>query len=419
MQLNERLRRLGVVRGAGHLKPRPDRKPTRSTGSDIHTWVPGQVIENEQGAFFLVETVFPLDHCHGETQLGSLLEHPPALLARFTGDHALSQLDFSRAAFIDTETTGLAGGTGTYAFLTGVGHFDGDSFRLYQFFMRDYREEPALLHHLNKKLDDLQSIVSFNGKSFDMPLLETRFMLSRLSPDLLDAPHLDLLQPARRLWRNRLPSCALSSLEDNVLHVNRDLRDLPGFLIPQAYFRYLQTGDATEISRVFYHNAQDILSLVTLAWHILAIFQAPFNNQPASGPDMFSLGRLCESLNLLKEGEQAYRHALHDTISPYLRATIEQHLALLYKRTNRWCDAIALWEKLRTSGHSGIVPYIELAKYYEHQVRDCEYALALALQAREQLSASPWQAGFVQTLGEIDHRIHRLKRKLNRQQTDR
>ena len=417
MQLNERLRRLGVIRGAGHLKTRPDRKPFRTADKDIHAWVPGQVIENEQGSFFLIQTVFPLDHRHGETPLGSLLKHSTELLARFSNDRSLSQLDFTRAAFIDTETTGLAGGTGTYAFLTGVGFFDGDSFRLYQYFMRDYGEEPALLNHLNGTLDQLQSIVSFNGKCFDMPLLETRFMLSRLRPGLLEAPHLDLLHPARRLWRSQLPSCALSSLEDNVLHVHRDLRDLPGFLIPQAYFRYLQTGDATEISRVFYHNAQDILSLVTLTWQILTIFQAPFENKPASGADMFSLGRLCENLGLLEESEQAYRHALHDTISPHLQATVEQQLAFLYKRTGRWSDAIALWERLRSTEQGGILPHVELAKYYEHHARDCEYALSLALQARERINMSPWLAGYVQTLGELDHRIDRLKRKLSRRQT--
>ena len=412
MQLDERLRRLGVVRGAGHLAHRPERKPARTTDRDIHAWVPGQVIENERGAFYLVETVFPLDHPHGGTPLGALLVHPTELLARFTGDDALAQMDFGRAAFIDTETTGLAGGTGTYAFLTGVGHFDEDSFRLYQFFMRDYREEPALLEHLNRKLGELQGIVSFNGKSFDMPLLETRFLLSRLRPELLDAPHLDLLHPARRLWRRQLPSCALSSLEDNVLQVQRDQRDMPGFLIPQAYFRYLQSGDASEISRVFYHNAQDILSLVTLTRHILTIFSAPFDNEPASGSDMFSLGRLCESLGLLVESEQAYRHALATAISPHLRGTIEQQLATLYKRTGRWSDAVALWEKLRSERRGGILPQVELAKYFEHHARDWDRALALAIEAKAQLSASPWHSTSTETLHELDYRIARLRRKL-------
>ena len=205
MELEDRLRRLGVLRGAGHLKSHPaGRQPPRTTGRDIDRWVDGQTIQNKRGDFFLAEEVYPLDHRHGGESLGSLLEKPDHLFARFGGDASLLQLDLRRAAFIDTETTGLAGGTGTYAFLIGVGYFDDEKFRLRQFFMRDYSEEPALLSHLAETLDGQQCIVSFNGRNFDLPLLETRFLLSRLRPDLLDAPHLDLLLPARRLWRARL-----------------------------------------------------------------------------------------------------------------------------------------------------------------------------------------------------------------------
>ena len=415
MELDDRLRRLGVLRGTGHLKSRPaKRQPPRTAGRDIERWVAGQTIQNEQGSFFLTEETYPLDHRHGGESLSSLLEQPQHIFARFSEDISLCQLDLRRAAFIDTETTGLAGGTGTYAFLIGVGYFDDEGFCLRQFFMRDYSEEPALLHYVAETLDGLQSIVSFNGRSFDLPLLETRFLLSRLRPDLLDAPHLDLLLPARRLWRARLSSCALSSLEENVLGVRRDTRDVPGFLIPHLYFRYMQTGDAGEIYRVFYHNAQDILSLVTLTSHIAALFQAPSQGHYANGLDMFSLGRLCEKLGLLAESEQAYRHALRDTLVPEVQAMIEQHLSFVYKRTGRWEEAIGLWERLRSSAQAGTVSHIELAKYYEHRAHDYGYAISLVLQARRQLIDHPHATRHPETLVELDHRINRLRSKLQR-----
>jgi len=415
MELDDRLRRLGVLRGIGHLKSRPaKRQPPRIAGRDIDRWITGQVIQNERGNFFLTEETYQLNHRHGGEVLSSLLEQPQHLFARFGGDTSLCQLDLRRAAFIDTATTGLAGGTGTYAFLIGVGYFDDESFRLRQFFMRDYSEEPALLHYVAETLDGLQSIVSFNGRSFDLPLLETRFLLSRLRPDLLDAPHLDLLLPARRLWRARLSSCALSSLEENVLGVRRDTRDVPGFLIPYLYFRYMQTGDAREICRVFYHNAQDILSLVTLTSHIAAVFQAPSQGHHANGLDMCSFGRLCERLGLLVESEQAYRHALRDTLVPEVQAMIKQRLSFVYKRTSRWEEAIGLWEGLRSSGQAGTVPHIELAKYYEHRAHDYGHAISLALQARGQLLNYPNATRHPETLAELDHRIKRLRRKLQR-----
>jgi uncharacterized protein YprB with RNaseH-like and TPR domain len=376
--------------------------------------VSGQTVRDDRGAFYLVDQSYPLDHQHGGEPLGLALKHPQELFARFTGDPSLSQLDLRRAAFIDTETTGLAGGTGTYAFLVGIGYFDGDCFRLRQFFMRDYSEEATLLHYLAVTMDDLEGIVSFNGRGFDLPLLETRFLLSRLRPDLLDAPHLDLLSPARRLWRARLASCALSSLEQNVLKVHRDERDVPGFLIPHMYFRYLQTGDASEISRVFYHNAQDVLSLVTLASHMGSLFQAPALGLPANELDLLSLGRLCERIGLHLESEEIYRRILRLSLPPEVQAIVQERLSFICKRTGRWDEAVSLWGKLLASGQAHVTPHVELAKYYEHRARDPERALELALQARGVLVARPNDPGYNRVLSALDHRIGRLRRKVRR-----
>ena len=410
--LSERLKRLGVLRGVSHLQSHATvPTPPRSGVKGIEHWVPGQVVHNDRGSFFLAEETFPLDHSHGGIPLSSVMNHSADLLVQLTGETSLSQLDLRHAVFLDTETTGLAGGTGTYAFLVGLGYFEGNLFRLFQFFMRDYSEESAMLHHIAEVMSRLAGIVSFNGRAFDLPLLETRFVLSRLQPDLLKAPHLDLLFPARRIWRARLASCALSSLEQGVLGLSRDGRDVPGYLIPDMYFRYLQTRNAAEIHRVFYHNAQDILSLVALASHVCSFFHAPDSLASADGLDLLSIGKLYERRGLVSESEQTYRHALRRPLPPTTRDAIIQQLSFLYKRLGRWHEAVELWETLRSSGQGSIEPHVELAKYYEHHARDYDQALAITSEARRRTAAEPRTSQRDQMLAELDYRISRLHHK--------
>ena len=268
-----------------------------------------------------------------------------------------------------------------------------------------------MLHHIAEVMSRLAGIVSFNGRAFDLPLLETRFVLSRLQPDLLKAPHLDLLFPARRIWRARLASCALSSLEQGVLGLSRDGRDVPGYLIPDMYFRYLQTRNAAEIHRVFYHNAQDILSLVALASHVCSFFQAPDSLASADGLDLLSIGKLYERRGLVSESEQTYRHALRRPLPPTTRDAIIQQLSFLYKRLGRWHEAVELWETLRSSGQGSIEPHVELAKYYEHHARDYDQALAITSEARRRTAAEPRTSQRDQMLAELDYRISRLHHK--------
>ena len=236
--LREQLRRLGVQRGIIAIKP----SPPRERGPAIEELVSGELTCTEHGPCFVTEAVYPLDHHHGALPLAALLDHDPQTAALLVRDGAADGVDLRRAAFIDTETTGLAGGTGTYAFLVGIGYYTDDAFRVRQFFMRDVVEERALLHLVGETLDGFRAVVSFNGRAFDLPLLATRFTLARMAPRLADVPHLDLLFPARRLWRRRLTSCALSSLEANVLGVAREDADVPGRLIPGRLFRFVVFG---------------------------------------------------------------------------------------------------------------------------------------------------------------------------------
>ena len=153
--------------------------------------------------------------------------------------------------------------------------------------------------------------------------------------------------------------------------------------------------------------------MVVLAARLATLYQSPFNNQPEDGQDLYSLGRTCETLGLASDGEQAYLHALNDSLSPSLRDEIEQQLSLLYKRARRWEEANVLWEQLRASTHGSIFACIELAKYHEHHTRNYSYALALALEAYELRLANPYVPG--PTLAELNYRVTRLRRKLMNQ----
>ena len=404
--LRDQLRRLGLVRGAAGLQPRPPAK-----ARPIETLLPGEVRHTEQGPFFLYRESHPLDSRHGAHRLGDLLGQSPDSAAWLARDPRLGGVEFQRLAFIDTETTGLAGGSGTYAFLVGVGVFEEQGFTIHQFFMRDFDEEPAQLEALGRLLDGLEAVVSFNGKGFDLPLLETRFIMARQPPRLTDAPHLDLLPVARRFWKYRLSSCALSSLESEVLGVQRSQADVPGWLIPSLYVDYARSGDASEMPRIFYHNAQDILSLVTLMARTCALLQAPL--PPAEdlpGEDLFGLGRELYEMGDLGRAEAAYAQAAESCQTPPVRETAMRHLAYLLKRQERRAEALPWWRRLAEE-EGAVYACEELAKHYEWHDLDLKQALGWTRRGIELAQTWPPGPRRRDTLADLAHRLERLERK--------
>ncbi|MEK6665539.1 MAG: ribonuclease H-like domain-containing protein, partial [candidate division NC10 bacterium] len=228
--------------------------------SSVAELVGGREEVTPHGRLLVARREYQLHVRHGELPLGSALEAPPDVL-RLLSRQSPSESAPKRLLYLDTETTGLAGGTGTYAFLVGAGFFDGDRFVLAQYFMRDLDEEPALISAMAALLADFDGVVTYNGRGFDLPLLETRFVLSR-RPWPQHLSHLDLLPPARRLWSSRLPDCRLGTIEARVLGLER-VDDVPGALIPSLYFHYLRSRRAEALQPVFEHNRLDVLSLVT------------------------------------------------------------------------------------------------------------------------------------------------------------
>lgn len=404
----EELQKLGVYKGIHGLRPAcaPSQAARALAIEDV---VPGQEVQTPYGTCFLVQTDYRLDHIHGARPLSSLSPagRPTALLAHLAGDDSLAERGFTSAIFFDIETTGLGIGAGMYAFLIGFGTFEDDRFRLRQYFMRDYHEEQALLYALSADMPDAGWWISFNGRNFDLPVLRTRFICAGY-PDmpLSDAPHLDLLYPARRLWRSRLSSCALSSLEANVLGLTRE-SDVPGWMIPDLYFDYLRFGDVLPLRQVFVHNALDILSLVTLAAEINGLLRDAFEHDALHPLDAFSLASIYERLGQSQQARQAYEWALAQRLPLETQREALCRLSLLHKRTGDIERAVRIWHTLRAEG--SVFASVELAKYYEHQERDYLQAAELVREALASASlAGTGQCAAV----ELEHRLARLMRKL-------
>ena len=372
-------------------------------------------LATEHGRCLCVHQAYTSDHSHGILPLGSIAHVSLASLAAANGDGTLNGEDLASAAFVDLETTGLSQGAGTYAFLVGIGYFEDGAFHVQQLFMPDYPEEPAMLSTVASMLSRFELLVTFNGLRFDIPILRSRFTCTRLPLSLHGTRHLDLLYPARRLWRDRLSSCSLSVLEEEILEVRRTTEDTPGWLIPQLYFDYLTAGEVEPIGQIFYHNAQDILSLVTLASHLCQVFDDPFGGLLTHGSEFASLGRAYERAGMTERGVTAYQRALSDGLEQDVRFKTLQRLGLLFKRLGRWPEAVAVWQQ-QLDGRS-VSPYVELAKYYEHRARECERAIEIVDRAVE-LVQSPAAGislpGNSRLEAELAHRRERLGRKLGR-----
>ncbi len=366
--LKERLEAL--VAAASHGRgPRP-------TAHTLEELVQGQRIANHRGEFFRVEADFHLDTFHGEVSLSRFRSLTPGGVGILTGEPELDGFDLSGAAFLDTETTGLAGGTGTAAFLIGLGFVEGDRFVVRQYFMRDYHEEAALLCGLAEDLRRFTQLVTFNGRSFDVPLLETRYRLDRGRFPLEGAPHFDLLPPARRLWKARLDSCSLQSLELALLGLRRH-DDIPGEAIPGVYFDYVRRHDARAMARVFNHNRTDIVSLAALALRACHWIETGEAEDPR---DVFSLARVLERARLYERSQAAYWQAVENDRGA-VRVAALVRLAARAKRAGENDEAMRLWQQASQAGD--LLAHRELAVHHEHRTRDLEKAQAAAEQGLE------------------------------------
>jgi uncharacterized protein YprB with RNaseH-like and TPR domain len=384
--------------GPRPVAPPPAKLPDFS--SRIENAVSGEIVETEHGRHFETERLYERHRRYGSVDISDLIDLPPDLLHSLSGG-AIPSARPEKWAFLDTETTGLAGGSGTYAFLIGIGSIERSGFRVRQFFMRDFAEERSQLAAVAAYLSRFDVLITYNGKTYDQPLLETRFTLARMRHPFARMEHLDLLFGARRLWKLRLDNCRLTHLEYQILGVERH-GDLPGEVIPSYYFEYVRSQCALTLVPIFHHNQMDILTLACLSALVPQCFRDPAQVEVRHGADLLGLARW-----LLAEGRDADAIALmHRAIEiglpdALLFRTLFEIASLEKKRKNE-AAALAIFTDLVASPNPCRArAYEQLAKFYEHRERNYAMALEMTISA---LALEPTE--------ELRSRRRRLDRKL-------
>jgi uncharacterized protein len=362
--------------------PAPSARPKPNPAGFVEELISGQVVETPLGKHFETEKLYTRHQLHGSYEISDLFELAPDLLASLSAG-AIPDAHPTTWAFLDTETTGLAGGSGTCAFLIGVGSIDREGFRVRQFFMRDYDEEPSQLHALSQYLARFDVLVTYNGKSFDQPLLETRYTMQRARHPFAGMTHLDLLHGARRLFKLRLESCRLVNLENQILGVERH-GDVPGELIPYYYFEYLRSQQAFRLIPIFHHNVLDIVSLACLTGVIPAAFQDPENMPARHGADLLGLARWLQMSGRLEEAHRLMRRAIHLGLRDehlfralFDTGTLEKKLGLEHAALATFTDLSLSPNPYRARA------WDELAKHYEHREKNFPMAMECVRAARE------------------------------------
>lgn len=363
------------------------------------TNLPGQLATTALGQHWEIEEHY---RQHGNVDTAGLCRLPSHLLRAISGG-AIGDVPPSRWAFLDTETTGLAGGTGTVAFLVGVGRITPEGFAVRQFFMRDFGEEASQLSALAEHLNDFEVLVTYNGKSFDAPLLETRYRMNRAQPPLARLEHLDLLHGSRRLWKLRFESCRLVELEHRILGYTR-IGDVPGEMIPQLYYDFIKRPRPSLLDPVFEHNRLDIVSLACLTAIVPRAFQDPREIEFACGQEMIGLGRWLLAAERFDEGLSLLRRGIDQAIPDHLMFKTLWEIAITEKKLGRGPGGFA---NLAQSANPYRAQALEeLAIHYEHREKNLTLALEFSEAAHQAKSPSSTLA----------RRRERLKNKLAKNQ---
>ena len=360
--------------------PRPFQPRLPACAESVEDVIDGRIVQTSAGWHFETEKLYERHRRYGSVDISDLQELPADLLDSLSGG-ILKECPVERWAFLDTETTGLGGGAGTYAFLIGVGSVDATGFRVRQFFMREYREEKSQLSALNEYLSRFDVLVTYNGKTYDQPLLETRYRLAGFRPPFARMEHVDLLFGARRLWKLRLDDCRLVHLEEKILGIERQ-GDLPGELIPHYYFDYVRTSRALNLIPIFHHNVMDIVTLACLTALVPRVFRDPATMEARHGADLLGVsrwllaeGRVTEALSLKM---RAVDLGLPDAL--LFRTLFE--IGLLEKRAGNMARAIGVFTELAECKNEYHVRSLEeLAKFHERTERNPALALEMTKRA--------------------------------------
>ena len=382
----------------------------------------GRPVTNGFGRALVVERHYESDRFHGARRVGDCAVADGDALRLLDPALLPTEAPSERTLFVDLETTGLSGGAGTVAFLVGCGWFDTGAFHVRQFLLTSYASERALLAAVAECLTGTTLLVTYNGKTFDLPVMETRWLFHRIPPPLDSVRHFDMLHPARRLWRTREDGmlddgggCRLGTLERVLCGVTRT-DDVPGMEIPARYFRFLRTGDAHPLEPVLEHNRLDLISLAAVTAHAVELAQEG-SARCRDAAEALGLGRIYERAGSTDRAIACYERAIGDP-SAHVDVVAEAlyRLGLRLRRERRYDDAAAVWRRVlalkqgRYGPRSVLLPALRqfateaLAIHHEHRDKDYESAKEFTLRL---LDDAP----------EADrprHRLNRLERKIAR-----
>jgi uncharacterized protein YprB with RNaseH-like and TPR domain len=332
----------------------------------------GEIRSNSFGSHYFIRNIFPHDYFHGKIRLNRFLPSDLEYLMTLMREPG-SVPDRDRIVFLDTETTGIQGGTGTCPFLVGIGYFVGDEFHMVQYFIRDFDEESSMLSALAHQMQQFDLIVTYNGAAFDIPLLDTRFMLARIDNPFQRMSHFDLLFTARKLWRLGHGSCRLVALERELLSFLRG-PDIPGAMIPRTYFDYLQRRSAPALESIFTHNVHDVISLAALTIH--ASDRVTLEPAALDDPlDLYSLGRILENSTRWRRSMQLYDMALRGGLPEPVHRRALENLVMVCRRAGEHDRSLAICATLMRHPEFSIVGYEGAAIYHERVARNVDAAL--------------------------------------------
>ncbi|MGB8953674.1 MAG: ribonuclease H-like domain-containing protein [Candidatus Aminicenantales bacterium] len=374
---------------------------------------PEAILKERREPFLFFENPYPLQTKYGKNRLSDGLDIRGEILSTLSKDITFKGLDLSTALFIDLETTGLSGGTGTVPFLVGMGYYQNERFHVAQYFLGELAEEERIIQELVQFFAQMnfQSVVTYNGKSFDIPLLETRFILNRQPFSLSKLPHLDFLFTARNLWKHKHESCRLFHLAQQIVEADR-AEDIPSAEIPHRYFEYLQSGDFGLIEPILYHNQEDILSLLGLIITASKLFSEEYAaavEGEVDALDLFGVGKVLESAGDANKSTLFFQRALEGQLPDELALHIKKKLSYHYKKNADWEKAVSLWQQLTSVDQ--LFCFRELAMYFEHMEKKYEEARrfteqGLALSMNLSLS---YQKDFSRRLERLNKKIRKCK----------
>lgn len=361
------------------------KKPERKK-YDISDKIGGTLFETENGAFIVKRIFYKLGAEYGDCRLENIER---------TFDLK------ERLVFVDTETTGL--GSVACPFLIGAAYYEEERLVLEQIFLRDIDDEFAALKYFTEKFSGY-TVVSFNGKTFDIPLIKDRCIINSIRTKGFAEKNIDLLHLSRRIWKKRIGSCRLGNIESEILSFERE-NDISGGLVPEIYKEYLNTGKAEDIIKVIEHNESDVVTLTVLLAKLMRIDKAP-TEELDNIFDVMHLGEYCFNSGDYEKAKQCLEAVIHTKTDPFTLYNAMKYLSLIAKKEKDHKKALYYWDRMDKVGLEAVFPLIELAKYYEHTEKDTEKALSYAEKAKSYAA----KLNNKDAIKEINIRITRLNK---------